>query len=58
MFPCFPKKAHLDFFRGFGVYGRLQQPLLLNGAIQGKITTKIGPSQCPASLQLGKFGLF
>lgn len=35
-----PKKAHFDFLGGFGVYGWLQRPLLLNGAIQGKITTK------------------
>lgn len=42
--------AHFDFFRGFGVYSRLQQPLLLNGAIQGEITTKnwSKPAPCPA----------
>lgn len=50
-FPASQKKAHFDFFGGFGVYGRLQQPLLLNGAIQGEITAKnwSNPAPCPTA---------
>lgn len=50
-FPASQKKGHFDFF---GVYGRLQQPLLLNGAIQGKITTKNWPKAVPCPAPAGK----